>query len=79
VSSRGIGRVVVGYRAHDRRRLRLQDDYGIQAVPVRRCMAGCGYLVYFYSGGIDAVKERDAEVVCAECKDQYYPEIMAQK
>lgn len=76
--SSGLGRVVVGYRANDRRRLKLLDDYGITSVPVRKCMAGCGYDVYFYSGGIDAVRERDAEVVCDECRQRYYPEIMAE-
>jgi hypothetical protein len=78
VSSRGLGRVVVGYRANDRRRLQLLDTYGITSVPIRKCMAGCGYDVYFYSGGVDAVRERDAEVVCDECRQRYYPEIMAE-
>lgn len=73
---RGLGRIVVGYREGDRRMYKLRDQFGLEAVPVRRCMAGCGYPVYFYSGGIDAVREKDAEVVCMECKDQYYPDLM---
>jgi hypothetical protein len=74
----GLGRVVVGYRANDRRRLRLEDEFGITSVAVRRCVAGCGYPVYFYSGGVDAIRDRDAEVVCDECRQRYYPEIMAE-
>jgi hypothetical protein len=74
----GIGRVVVGYRAHDRRRLRLLDEFGIHSVAIRKCMAGCGYEVYFFSGGVDAVRDRDAEVVCDECRQLYYPQIMAE-
>ena len=72
----GIGRIVVGHREGSREIHRLADLYGLQAVKVRKCMAGCGYPVYFYSGGIDAIRERDAEVVCVECKQQYYPELM---
>lgn len=74
----GIERVVVGYRKGSRRVRELEDRFGLHAVAVRNCMAGCGYPVYFYSGGIDAVRERDAEVVCEECKALYYPEIMAE-
>lgn len=78
MSSRGLGRIVVGYRANDRRRLKLLDEFGINSVPIRKCIAGCGYDVYFYSGGVDAVRERDAEVVCDECRQRYYPELMAE-
>lgn len=74
----GYGRVVVGYREHDRRRLLLLDKYGIQSVAIRKCMAGCGYPVYFFSGGVDAVRERDAEVVCDECRQRYYDHILAE-
>lgn len=72
----GLGRIVVGYRQNDRRRLQLLDTFGVHSVPVRKCVAGCGYDVFFYSGGIDAVRERDAEVVCDECRQRYYPELM---
>lgn len=72
----GLERIVVGYRKGDRRMKLLEDTYGIHAVAVRNCMAGCGYPVYFYSGGIDAVRERDAEVVCDVCKELYYPDLI---
>jgi len=74
----GLGRIVVGYRQNDRRVQRLRDEFGIEAVVVRNCYAGCGYPVWFFSGGIDAVRERDAEVVCDECRQLYYPELMAE-
>lgn len=73
----GLGSVVVGYRPGDRRILALADRYGIHTVAVRKCVAGCGYPVRFYSGGVDAARDRDAEVVCDECRQRYYPEIMA--
>ena len=72
----GIGRIVVGHREGSRKVAYLRDTYGLHAVAVRKCYAGCGYPVYFYSGGIDAVRERDAEVVCEECRDLYYPELL---
>lgn len=73
---RGLGRIVVGYRPGDRRVQRLKDEFGLEVVPVRKCMAGCGYPVSFFSGGIDAVREKDAHVICTECKNEYYPDIM---
>lgn len=76
--SSGIGRIVVGYRPGDRRVNRNRELYGLEPRVVRQCMAGCGYPVLFYSGGVDAVSERDAEVVCTVCKEQYYPELMAE-
>lgn len=69
--------IVVGHREGSRRVQELADKFGIHCVKVRYCMAGCGYPVYFASGGIDAIREKDSEVVCTECKEQYYPEIMA--
>jgi hypothetical protein len=77
-SSSGIGRIVVGYRPGDRRVNRNRELFGIEPRLVRNCFAGCGYPVYFYSGGVDAVIERDAEVVCTVCKELYYPELMAE-
>lgn len=74
----GIGRIVVGYRPGNRKVQQLRDLYGLEVRQVRKCMAGCGYPVFFYSGGIDAVRERDAEVVCDVCKEQYYPELIAE-
>lgn len=76
--SGGIGRIVVGYRKGSRKVHELEDQFGIRAVQVRQCMAGCGYPVFFCSGGIDAVRDRDAEVVCEECKVQYYPQLIAE-
>ena len=72
----GLERIVVGHRKGSRKVQYLQDTFGLHAVAVRNCMAGCGYPVYFYSGGIDAVRERDAEVVCEECRELYYPDLM---
>lgn len=72
----GIGRIVIGHREGSRKVQQLADLYGLHAVKVRKCMAGCGYPVYFYSGGIDAIRERDAEVVCEECGRQYYAELL---
>jgi hypothetical protein len=74
----GLGRIVVGYRPGDRRILQLRDQFGIEAVEIRKCYAGCGYPVAFFSGGVDAVRDRDAEVVCTECKELYYPELLAE-
>jgi hypothetical protein len=72
----GIERIVVGWREGSRKVNELRDTFGIHAVAVRKCMAGCGYPVYFASGGIDAVRDRDAEVICQECRDLYYPELI---
>lgn len=74
----GIGRIVVGYRPGDRRVNRNRELHGLEPREVRKCFAGCGYPVLFYSGGVDAVSDRDAEVVCSECKERYYPELMAE-
>ena len=72
----GIGRIVVGHREGSRKVYELADLYGINCVAVRKCYAGCGYPVYFASGGIDAVRERDAEVICEECKQLYYRDLI---
>lgn len=74
----GLGRVVVGYRKHDRRRLQLIDDYGVHSVAVRPCVAGCGYPVFFVASGQDAVRHRDAEVICQECYDLYKDQVLAE-
>ena len=74
----GIERIVVGYREGSRNVQQLADLYGIHCVAVRKCYAGCGYPVYFATGGIDAVRDRDAEVVCVECKERYYPQLIAE-
>lgn len=72
----GIERIVVGHRKGSRKIQLLADQFGINCVFVRDCMAGCGYPVAFASGGIAAVVDRDAEVICEECKELYYGDIM---
>lgn len=66
-----LGRVLVGYRQTDRARLRLLDEYGQAAVPIRPCAAGCGYDVYVNPSGLQAMREQDPEVVCTECATLY--------
>ena len=77
-SSSGVGRIVVGYRPGDRRVLENAERFGLEAHVVRKCYAGCGYPVLFYSGGVDAVHDRDAEVVCTVCKEEFYGDLMAE-
>lgn len=72
-----IERLVVGYRPGDRRIQQLKDQHGLQTTPVRNCFGGCGYPVHFYSGGIDAARDKDAEVICTVCMDENRAEIMA--
>jgi hypothetical protein len=74
----GLGAVVVGYRHDARRLVRLKELYGLQAIRVGRCIGACGYDVFFYSGGVDAVRERDAQVICEQCKTHYHGEILAE-
>lgn len=76
--TRGVGRLVVGYRPGSRRILENMERFGLEAHAVRKCFAGCGYPVLFYSGGIDAVNDRDAEVVCDVCKAEFYGDLMAE-
>lgn len=73
-----IDRIVVGYRPGDRRVERNRALYGLEPRMIRRCYAGCGYPVWFYSGGVDAVSDRDAEVICTVCKEQFYPDLIAE-
>lgn len=75
-SSRGVGRIVVGYRPGDRRVLENRERFGLEPRLVRQCFGGCGYPVYFYSGGVDAVADRDAEVVCTVCRNEHYSELV---
>lgn len=77
-SSSGVGRIVVGYRPGDRRVLENLERFGLEAHEVRKCFAGCGYPVLFYSGGVDAVRDRDAEVVCTVCKNEFYSDLIAE-
>ena len=66
-----LGRVLVGYRENDRQRLRLLDEHGQHAVPIRRCAAGCGYNVYVNPSGMKAMEEKDPEVICDVCAQLY--------
>jgi hypothetical protein len=74
----GLGRVIVGYREHDRRRYQIADEYGYQSVAVRKCAASCGYPVYFVTSGIDTARAKDAEVLCDECFQRYRADIYAE-
>lgn len=70
-----IERYIVGYRPGSRRIHELEDRYGIHTVAVRACIAGCGYPVHFTTSGVQAIRERDPEVICEECRDRYYPDL----
>lgn len=63
----GIGRLVIGYRRNDRRRLQLEHEHGVHSVAAGRCIGGCGYDVFFVQSGQDAVRSRDAQVICDDC------------
>lgn len=72
-----LGRVIVGYRLNDRRRLKLVHEHGVEAVAIRRCLAGCGYDVYILRSNLHAVHEKDPEVVCDDCYQAHRHEIEA--
>ncbi len=72
-----LGRVLVGYRENDRARLRLLDEHGAHAVPIRPCAAGCGYQVYVNPSGLAAMRDRDPEIICDVCAAVYRVEIEA--
>lgn len=74
----GLRAVIVGYRRHDRRRLRLIDQHGLHSVAIKNCVAGCGYPVYFVQSGQDAYRSRDPEVICQECYDQHRDQVQAE-
>lgn len=65
--SEGIGRLLVGYREHSRKRHWLIDRYGVLSVGTRKCIAGCGHVVFFNASGIETMHEKDPEVICEEC------------
>jgi hypothetical protein len=73
-----LGRVLVGYRHNDRRRLTIERDYGVHYVAIRKCAADCGYDVYFNASGLDAAHNRDPEVLCEECASLYHRELKAE-
>lgn len=74
----GLERVLVGYREGDRQIKRLKDEHGLTAVMIKRCVAGCGYPVYFVPSGVDAYMTRDPEVICDVCYPLYKNQIMAE-
>lgn len=74
----GLRAVIVGYRHNDRRRLRLAGETGLQSVPIRKCVAGCGFPVYFVPSGQTAFRERDPEVICTECYELHKDQVQAE-
>lgn len=74
----GLGAVVVGYREGNRQIQRLKDEHGLDAVECGKCIAGCNYPVYFVLSGRDAIRYRDAQIMCDECYDLYEAQIEAE-
>lgn len=70
----GLGRVVVGYRHTDPRRWKL--DQSIREAG--RCIAGCGFGVWFVPSGQSAVRDRDAQPICDDCYQLYKDEVQAE-
>lgn len=62
----GLGRVVVGYRSNDRRRHLIEREYGYGSALAGRC-EGCGHPVWYTRSGQDAIRNRDAALVCTVC------------
>lgn len=60
-------RIIVGYRQGDPRIGELWRDHGHVALPHKKCIAGCGAVVYFVQSGQDAIRTRDPEPVCDVC------------
>lgn len=72
-----LGRLLVGYRAGSRMIYKLRDEYGLAAVEVRQCVAGCGYPVHFVASGYEKAWESDAQVICEQCFAEHRYEIEA--
>jgi hypothetical protein len=72
----GLGRVVVGYRQGDPRIGALWVEYGHRALPSSRCIADCGATVWFVPSGQDAIRHRDAEVICDVCYRRYKDQVI---
>lgn len=62
-----LERVIVGYRQGDPRIGELWEQHGRNALPYRKCAAGCGAVVWFVESGVDAIRARDPEPVCDVC------------
>lgn len=74
----GIGSLVVGYRAGHPIISDNRKRFGIEPRDAGKCYGGCGHNVWFYSGGIDTIRDRDAHAICTVCKQESYGEIMAE-
>ena len=72
-----LERVIVGYRQGDPRIAELWDRHGRRALPHRKCIAGCGAVVWFVESGQDTIRSRDPEVCCDVCYPTYRDEITA--
>jgi len=72
----GLERLIVGYRQGDPRIGQLWEEHGRRALPHRKCVAGCGYYVWFVESGQDAIRTRDPEVICNICYPIHKDEIM---
>lgn len=55
--------LVVGYRSEDQRRYRMQPRADIDG---GRCVS-CRCVVFVNANGVSALRERDADVICAGC------------
>lgn len=63
----GLHNLIVGYRQGDPKIRLLWEEHGRRALPHRRCIAGCGAVVWFVESGQDAIRSRDPEVICDVC------------
>jgi hypothetical protein len=64
-----LGNVIVGYPQGDPRIRALWEDHGRRALPHRGCLS-CGVLCYFVESGVDAIRDRDPEVICERCRNR---------
>lgn len=62
-----VERIIVGYPEGDPRIGALWSDHGRRALPHKRCIGGCGRVVYFVESGQDAIRSRDPEPICEQC------------
>lgn len=64
--------VVVGYRENDPRRWQLRN----QVTRADKCI-DCDHVVYYVRSGIDAIRSRDALVMCDQCYQSQKEEVQA--
>lgn len=62
-----IERIIVGYRQGDPIIGQLWEDHGRRALPHKKCIGGCGAVVYFVESGQDTIRSRDPEPICDVC------------